>query len=369
MTRHDKSIFIVGGHLSPALAVIDRLKATDLNIKIYYIGRMHALEGDKALSLEYKTITKYKIKFLPIITGRLQRYISLSFFISLLKIPIGFIQALIYLVKFRPSFVMAFGGYVSFPVCISAYILGIPYAIHEQTSVLGVANRALSHGAKIVFLGKKQTHKLSSNTQSLYTGIPDRFYNPDKADKDIINFGDLKKPLILISGGSLGSRSVNNIIEKVIHVLLSKYRVLHQTGSAENSLDFNNLKKLKETTGELAKNYNLMKDLDYDTFYFVMKSADLIIGRSGANTCHDIEKLGKRCVLIPLPWSGGGEQMENAKTLAQKGLAIVLEQEKLTPDELLDAVDKQVKKGSSHMIPTKVENPTQVIVEKVLEFI
>src|SRR3989344_2430412 len=106
-------IVIIGGHLAPALSVIEEL---DRSVEILYIGRKHALEGDSAVSLEYDTITKKSIAFVSLKTGRFQRSLTRHSFFSIVKIPVGLLQAIAVLKKFKPDVVVGFGGYVSFPV-------------------------------------------------------------------------------------------------------------------------------------------------------------------------------------------------------------------------------------------------------------
>src|SRR3990172_7629361 len=133
-------IVIAGGHLTPALSVIEELpKDTD----ILYIGRKYAIEGDKAVSLEYQTITKNGIRFYVLKTGRIQRRLTRHSLSSFSKIPLGIGQSLYILKRFKPNVIVGFGGYVSFPVCIAGKILGIPIVIHEQTLEAGATNRVI----------------------------------------------------------------------------------------------------------------------------------------------------------------------------------------------------------------------------------
>ena len=134
-------VVIVGGHLAPALSVIEVLPK---DTEILFIGRKYALEGDNALSLEYKTITSMNISFVGLNTGRLQRKLTKFTFFSLMKLPFGIIKSFLILLKFKPDVVVGFGGYVSIPVAFCAYLLRIPIVIHEQTMEAGLANKFVS---------------------------------------------------------------------------------------------------------------------------------------------------------------------------------------------------------------------------------
>src|SRR3989344_4952875 len=121
-------IIITGGHLSPALAVIDSLPK---DWEILFLGRKYVFEGEKSLSLEYKTINDLKIPFEEISTGRLQRKFSKNTIPSLFKLPPGFFKSLRLLKKFQPDIVLGFGGYLQIPVVAASFFLKIPVVLHE----------------------------------------------------------------------------------------------------------------------------------------------------------------------------------------------------------------------------------------------
>src|SRR3989338_7186964 len=335
-----KKILIAGGHLSPAIAVIEELHKNNETCKISYVGRIHPLEGDSSLSLEYKTIKELNIPFYSIITGRFERHFGLSFFTSLLKIPIGLIQAFYYFFKVHPDGVITFGGYVSFPIGIVSYLLNIPFIIHEQTESLGLSNRILSRIADMTFLTFDDTKYVPGRIKTEVIGMLKRTYDERKANKEIIQFGDVSLPLIFICGGSLGSRSINNLIYKSLSKLLVKYRVIHQCGEAGERKDYSVLKEeQKKLHGKIADNYNVFPSCDYHTFYFILKSSDLVIGRSGANTVSDLSTLRKKSIFIPLPWSGDNEQLLNAKRFINKYSGYILEQKDAESAKLITAIE------------------------------
>src|SRR3989338_8397326 len=134
-------IVLIGGHLAPALSVMEALPK---DTEVLFIGRKYGLEGDKALSLEYRTITGLNILFVGINTGRLQRKLTRYTIPSFFKLPFGMIRSFFALFKFKPQVVVGFGGYVSVPVVLCAYLLRIPVVIHEQTLEAGFANRFLA---------------------------------------------------------------------------------------------------------------------------------------------------------------------------------------------------------------------------------
>ena len=132
-------ILVTGAHFSVAAAVIEQLKKIR-GMEIVYVGRKSTLEGFGGESLESMELPKMGVKFIPLTAGRLQRSFSWHTIPSLLKIPIGFVQAGWILVRERPEEVVSFGGYVSVPVVVWAWLLSIPILVHEQTLVTGLSN-------------------------------------------------------------------------------------------------------------------------------------------------------------------------------------------------------------------------------------
>lgn len=334
-------IIIVGGHLAPALAVIGRLpKGTD----IMFVGRKYALEGDKAFSLEYQKITSLGIRFENLTTGRLQRKITRYTLFSLLKLPIGFLQSFKILANFKPDVLVCFGGYVQIPLAFCAYFLHIPVLVHEQTRKAGLANKIISPIADTVCISWPESAIYFPKTKTILTGLPLRkeFFQ---------NKSDFKKnnnKLIYITGGSLGAHALNVLIEQIIRKLLEKYYVVHQTGDAKEYNDYDRLENIRQSLPlGLKERYKLIKFIDPERTVDIMKSADLIISRSGINTVAELMYLEKPCLLIPLPHGQRSEQLDNALSLEELGFARVLKQEELTPEILYSQITQFIAKLDS----------------------
>ncbi|MDO8658617.1 MAG: UDP-N-acetylglucosamine--N-acetylmuramyl-(pentapeptide) pyrophosphoryl-undecaprenol N-acetylglucosamine transferase [Candidatus Levybacteria bacterium] len=337
-------LVITGGHLNPALAVIDELPK---DTEILMIGRKYAIEGDKALSLEYLASKSLNIPFKSIRTGRLQRKFTKHTIISPLKLPYGFFQSLLILKKFKPDAILCFGGYISLPVAFAGRILKIPVVIHEQTLEAGAANKLISKFAKKVCISWESSAKFFPPNKTILTGNPIRKFSCEgelslvkqisrpKADQPLAENENL--PLIYITGGSLGSHAINTLIEGCIEKLLQKYRVIHQTGDAKEFLDFDRLSNLKEKLNpNLQKRYFLIKFIEPFEVGGILKQADLVVSRSGINTITELIYFGKPSILIPLPYSQNHEQIKNAEFLKDLGLGIYLNQYELTPDKLYE---------------------------------
>lgn len=327
-------LVIIGGHLSPALAVIESLPQ---DTKILFVGRKHSLEGDKAVSLEYKTINSLGIQFSEIVSGRLQRKFTRHTINSLLKFPIGMIQSLFILLKFKPDVVLGFGGYLSLPVAIIAFLLRIPVVIHEQTLEAGFANKIISIFAKKICISWESSKKYFPRSKTVLTGNPIRQFKIQNSKFKIAEL-DSKLPTIYVTGGSSGSHFINTLIEGCLKDLLRKFNVIHQTGDAKLN-DYERLKTVRSNLPfDISKRYTLEKFIEPSHVGYILKNCDLVISRAGINTIIELIYFERPGILIPLPFSQGQEQLKNAKFLESLGLGLVLQQKEIDPKRLYDKI-------------------------------
>ena len=353
-------IAICGGHLAPALALIEKLQQIK-GYRLFYIGRKKALEGDNSLSLEFLTVRKLKVTFYPIYCGRLQRSFTLYTIPSVLKFPLSLISAATILLKIKPQIVISFGGYVALPVSLVAWVMGIPIITHEQTHVLGLSNRIICRLAKITCLSWPNTENLPKNVKTVVTGNPVRESIISTPDSKRGNFNDNSLPLLYITGGSLGSRTINNVIAKIIPTLIRRFRIIHQCGSADNQADLKILSAVRESLpAEYKKNYRVSAQVDVSDVGSIYRSATLIISRSGANTISEIAFVGKPAILIPLPWSASNEQEYNARKLEEVGSAIIIRQDRLDTEKIMEAIETIMKNYSFY--ETRAKQATKLIV-------
>ncbi len=339
MSNKKIKIFFCGGHLSPALAVMEGLDKN--KYEIIYIGRKQSQEGDPGRSFEENIIKKMKIPYLNLITGRLQRSLTRYSFVSLIKFPVGLIQSLFFLLKYNPVLVISFGGYVALPVCLAAKLLGKKIIIHEQTHTLGLTNKIVAKIADRVLLSWPDTKNIADSGVIVVTGNPVRssIFLHNQKDERLTAFGDLRLPVLCIVGGSQGARSINSVIHKVIPQLSKKFRILHQCGSTNKSHDFRVSLRIKNSLPAfIRKNYFPVKQINPDNIGAIFRKADLIVSRAGANTVAEIAVCGTPAILIPLPWSAGGEQQANAKMLTETGLVKILPQNSLSVKTLIEEI-------------------------------
>ncbi len=325
-------LLITGGHLSPALALIEELRRTKKEVEIIFVGRKYPLDKEKTVSLEYKEINKKNLTFVSIEAGRLTRIISLSSVISFIKIPYGFIQAFFIINKYRPNLIMSFGGYLALPIVFWGFIFRIPIFTHEQTIKPGLANRVISFFSKRIFVAFDEVKNNFPKNKTFVSGNPVKSSifkideRPFQMNKD--------RPVIYITGGSLGSHSINLHVKKILEALLEKYIIIHQVGETKEYHDYEDLEKIKnEMPKELADRYYLKKHFFDEQIGYVYSLADLVIGRAGANTFFELLALEIPALFIPLPWSSGREQQHHAEIFARAGCGEIFHQ--IEPSEKL----------------------------------
>lgn len=319
-----KKIVMTGGgtagHVTPNIALMPALK--DAGYEITYIGSYNGMEKD--------LIRAQKIPYTGISSGKLRRYFDWKNFSDPFKVLKGYAQAISILKKTKPDVVFSKGGFVSVPVVLAAKHCHIPAIIHESDITPGLANRIAIRGAKKVCCNFPETMKYLPAEKAVLTGSPIRrelFSGDEQAALRLCGFPDHSKPVLLIIGGSSGSKAINEAVRKVLPELLEQFYVIHLCG--KGNLD----DSLKGVIGYAPFEY--ASDELPDMFAL----ADLAISRAGANSICELLALHKPNILIPLPAAASrGDQILNAKSFAKQGFSYVLEEENLTDQSLLEAV-------------------------------
>ncbi len=327
-----KRIVITGTHITPALATIKAIRA-QTDWEIHYIGRAKSLEGKDTPAIESQIIPQYNIPFHAIPAGRLQRKFTRWTIPSLLKIPPGVIKALLKLRQIKPNLACSFGGYVSVPVVLAAWLLEIPVLTHEQTTTIGLANKinALFSDKIAVAFPESRSHFPNWKTISVGNPIRPAVFKTKPAQKHFSS----SRPRIYITGGNQGAQVINQAVGTVLDQLLEKYNVIHQCGPN----NFSHWQKIYQQLNEKQQqHYYLVDYIDEQEIGWALHS-NIVVGRSGANTVWELAALGTPAILIPIPWSAKNEQYRNAKFLARQGGAIILEEKDLSGPTLLAKIN------------------------------
>lgn len=328
-------ILLTGGHAATtALATVEEL-IRDQKWEIFWVGAKSAIEGKNIPTLESEIFPKIGIQSYKIISGRIQRKLTLWTLPSLLKIPLGFIHAIILLLKIRPKVILSFGGFASFPIVAVGFLFGIPIVLHEQTSAAGRASRASAVFAKKIALSRKSSLKYFPGKKCEIVGNPIMTQIAEIKSKKIIG----NPPTVFVVGGSRGSQTINLAIISALKNLLSKYNVIHQTGY----LDYDKTNKMKKTLPkDLRDKYEIYPVIDPMDIDGVYRRADIVVARAGANTVAEILAINIPSILIPIPWSYNNEQMLNAEYAQEHGPITIIEQEDLSGETLLKVIDDSI---------------------------
>lgn len=318
-----KKIVLTGGgtagHVTPNIALIPKLQ--EEGYEIAYIGSYDGIEK--------KLIGDFDIPYTGISTGKFRRYLDVKNLTDPFRVIKGYAEAKKYLKEIKPDVVFSKGGFVSVPVVRAAASLKIPCIIHESDMTPGLANKLCIPVAEKVCCNFPETMKMLPEGKAVLTGSPIR-EELSKGNKlaglKLCGF-TANKPVIMVTGGSLGAANVNKAVRDALPRLLEDFQVVHLCG--KDKVD--NL--LLNTPGYKQFEYikSEMKDL------FAM--ADLVISRAGANAICELLALKKPNILIPLPASSSrGDQILNAKSFEAQGFSIVIDEDDLTTDLLVDKV-------------------------------
>lgn len=304
-------IFAAGGtagHVFPAMCVARELKKRKYNIIFATDKRgLKYLEEFKDSAIVHDVNTK-------------SRY---GLYVSLLKnIAISMWTNL----KISPKIIIGFGGYPSVPITLAGQILFFKTLIHEQNAIIGKANKLLSKFANKVLLSFEHTRGVENTKKNIYVGLPTRFDNiscKHRKSDEYIN--------ILVFGGSQGSSLfANEVIQGICEFAsTNKVKVFHQ-GRKEDIKKISRIYKEKNIEFEVKEFFDNIGEL--------YECSDIVISRSGASTVFEIIEFQKPSILIPYAKSINGDQLENAKFLAQNDAAIMIEEKDISKDEILQAL-------------------------------
>jgi UDP-N-acetylglucosamine--N-acetylmuramyl-(pentapeptide) pyrophosphoryl-undecaprenol N-acetylglucosamine transferase len=309
------------GHVTPNLALVPSLKKKDFEIK--YIGSKDGIEK--------QIITKNKIQYFEISSGKLRRYFDIKNFADPFKVIKGVFEATKILAKEKPDLIFSKGGFVSVPVVIAASLKRIPVVAHESDITPGLANKLASPFCDKLCVTFRESLKYIKGNKGVLTGSPIReeILNGSKlrGQKLCGFYGD--KEVLFIMGGSLGSQLINNTVRESLDELAKSFDIIHICG--KNNID-ESLNKYK--------NYKQFEFVD-EELPDLMAMSDYIISRAGANSIFEFLALKKPTLLIPLSKKASrGDQILNAESFKKEGYSLVLEEEEITKESFLNKIEE-----------------------------
>lgn len=315
---NQRSRFIIagggtGGHIFPAVAIADALKQHNPDCEILFVGASGRMEMEKVPQAGYKIIGLEVVG--------LQRSFTIKNLLFPFKLLKSLFQAFRVIKNFKPDACIGVGGYASGPVLFIATLFGIKIFIQEQNSYPGITNKILSKFAKKIFVAYDNLNLFFKENKMVLTGNPVRkdITSTLPSKEESLTFFNLKenRKTILIIGGSLGARTINESIERNIELFSENgFQLLWQTG-----------KIYYEGILERTKNKNL-SDIKINQFIREMNmaysAADIIISRAGALSISELCIIGKPTILIPSPNVSEDHQTKNAMALVNKNAAVLV---------------------------------------------
>lgn len=332
-----------GGHIYPGLAVADEFrslcKKNGKTAQIYWIGNSRGMDKN----IVEKNIDSDGVRsadfFYGIPSGKLRRYFSVQNFFDIFKIFAGFVASFFILLKIKPYVLFSKGGFVSVPPCLAAKLLKIPVYTHECDFTPGLATKLNSRSAKRILLSYKETEPYlseSARNKSVVTGNPVRpvFYSADAENGlKFLNIQKKEKPVLLVVGGSLGAKQLNNLVREDIQWLCERFVVVHQTG--EKNVDD---AEILQNSVEIRENYKPFAFI-YKEMPDVIACADVVVSRAGANSIWECSVLSKAMILVPLCGFGTrGDQEDNATFFEKHEAAVVLGRNNANSEKLKSAL-------------------------------
>jgi UDP-N-acetylglucosamine--N-acetylmuramyl-(pentapeptide) pyrophosphoryl-undecaprenol N-acetylglucosamine transferase len=268
----------------------------------------------------------------------LRRYFSVQNFFDLFRTFFGFFVAVYQLYFIYPDVIFSKGGYTSVPILQAARFLRIPVVIHESDAVPGRANKLAAKFARYIGIAYDDVARFLPPEKTALVGIPLRKSILRINEQPFAQLGiAADKPLIYITGGSLGAERLNNAIMESLDELLPQYRIFHQTGSAHyDELLLTAQTILKDSP--LQNDYYIQGTIPAETVSLLYDAASIVITRAGSTTLFEIAAHGKPAIIIPIPEDVSRDQRTNAYAYAGTGAASVIEEHNLTPHLLSEEI-------------------------------
>lgn len=307
------------GHVVPALPVMQAF--LDEGVQVDFVG--------SGSDFERQLVSDMAVTYHGICAGKLRRYFSFENLKDAFKVLWGMVQAVFLLGRLRPDAVFSKGGFVSFPVVFAAWCWRVPVVAHESDLTPGLANRLAMPFVKSLCVNFPVTRPSRFRGELTYTGTPVRpaLMNGDAASgRRLIGAAD-DRPLLIVTGGSLGADRINEVVREAAPELCQRAHLVHVCGPGKvapvTAPDYHPFEYVREEWGDL------------------LAAADLVVSRAGANTLYELLCLKKPNLLIPLSRRASrGDQIENAAWAESEGFSRVIQEEDLTATRLIGAVNE-----------------------------
>ncbi len=351
-----KIIFTGGGtagHVMPNIVLIKEFIKD--NWEVAYIG--------SEAGMERELIEKMNVKYYAIATGKFRRYFDFKNFTDPFRVIKGVGEAISIISKVKPDVIFSKGGFVAVPVVIAGSINKIPVIIHESDMTPGLANKISAKFSKKICVNFPETLSHIDKRKGVLTGTPIReeLFTGNKVEgRKICDFDDTK-PIIMVTGGSTGSKFLNNLIRDNLSIILKDYQIVHLCGKGNIEQKLNTVKGYKQF------------EFVSDEISHIFAMSDMVISRAGANTIYELMQLLKPNILIPLSAKvSRGDQILNAKSFEKQGFSKVLDEDSLNINDLMDAINSmsmEKERYIANIKNSKLKDGKKAVVELVKQVV
>ncbi|OJV21675.1 MAG: undecaprenyldiphospho-muramoylpentapeptide beta-N-acetylglucosaminyltransferase [Bacteroidetes bacterium 41-46] len=353
-----------GGHIFPAISIANEIRRREPDSEILFVGALGKMEMERVPQ------AGYPIEGLPV--AGLKRRFSLSNLLLPFKTLKSLKMAGKILERFKPDAVVGVGGYASAPLLYMAGRRNIPYLIQEQNSYAGLANRILSKKASVICTAYEGMGRFFPEDKILVTGNPVReqikLTTPElkREGREFFRISNERR-VLLVTGGSLGARTLNNAVKEwILTNPDSDFKIIWQTGKYyKEEIDLFMSQNQRDYITHLAF---------IDRMDLAIAAADVIITRAGAGTISELSIAGKACIFVPSPMVAEDHQTHNAMTLVKRGAAMMIKDEEAPVYLMSTATELLADKGRIEDLEEKIKqlaytDAASVIVNELFKLI
>lgn len=356
-----------GGHIYPALALMNRMKELDPDAEFLYVGTERGMEST--------IVPKAGVPFKSVEIQGLRRSFSLENFKTIYLMIKSISESKKIIKEFSPDVVIGTGGYVCAPVLYAASRLGIPSIIHEQNSVAGVTNKFLARYVSRICLcfedARADFNKYAEKI--IFTGNPRAQEVANMKQKASLTRYGLQNelPTVLVFGGSRGAAKINQSMTEAMPLFKQKaYQVILVTGEQH-------FEKITLQINSLDENLENVRIVPYvEEMPALFKKVNVVVCRSGATTLTELTALGIPSILIPSPYVTNNHQLKNAQSLEKKGAAFIIEEKELDAKGIFEAINslmmdqkkqKEMAEASSSLGISDAADRLIAVIKEVIE--
>lgn len=319
-----------GGHIYPALAVVDALRDAPGGADVRYVGGVSGMEA--------RIVPAAGVPFVGITTRKLRKLASPGTVGVLLALLRGYREARALVDAFRPDVVLGTGGYVAAATVLASARAGVPTAIHEQNAVIGRTNRLLARWARCVCVSFEESLAAFPTARTVLTGVPVRAGIVSEAPREEARACLGLRPgafALLVLGGSQGARALNALVPEAAERLEEGVQVVHQTGEREAAT----VEERASALRAVGRAYVVRPYLDAPEFALAYRAADLVVCRCGASTLAEVTANGLPSLLVPYPAAYADHQTANARAIERAGAGVLLPEGTLTAEALAERIE------------------------------